>query len=64
MKRKEILALAKKIGQCEMALQKATDLKEKARLEQEIVKLSSGIKNYEDMVAIDEAVQDYIEKNS
>ena len=47
-----------------MALQKATDLKEKSRLEQEIVKLSSGIKNYEDMVAIDEAVQDYIEKNS
>ena len=64
MKEKEIRNLATKIGKCEIALQNASDSAEKARLEQEIVKLSSMVKNFEDMVAVDEAVQDYIQKNS
>lgn len=64
MKQKEIKNLAKKIAQQEKILQTTQDLNEKARAEKEIVKLSACVKSIEDMVALDEAIQDLLEKNS
>lgn len=64
MKQKEIKNLAKKIAQQERILQNATTLEEKSRAEQEIIKLSSCVKSIEDMVALDEAIQDLLMKNS
>ena len=64
MKQKEIKNLAKKIAQQEMILQKATSTEEKQRAEQEIVRLSACVKTIDDMVALDEAIQDLLMKNS
>lgn len=64
MKQKEIKNLAKKIAQQEIILQTTQDLNEKARAEKEIIKLSACVKSIEDMVALDEAIQDLLEKNS
>ena len=64
MKQKEIKNLAKKIAQQEMILQTSTDSHTKARAEQEIMRLSSCVKSIEDMVALDEAIQDILAKNS
>ena len=64
MKAKEIKNLAKKIAQQEKILQNATSLEEKSRAENEIIKLSACVKSIEDMVALDEAIQDLLMKNS
>ena len=64
MKTKEIKNLAKKIAQQEMIILNATSMEEKARAEQEIIKLSACVKSIDDMVAVDEAVQDLLRKNS
>ena len=64
MKTKEIKNLAKKIAQQEMILQKATSTEEKQRAEQEIIRLSACVKTVDDMVALDEAIQDLLMKNS
>ena len=64
MKQKEIKNLAKKIAQLEIILQKSTDLHEKARAEKEIIRLSACVKTIDDMVALDEAIQDLLLKNS
>ena len=64
MKQKEIKNLAKKIAQQEMILQKATSTEEKQRAEQEIIRLSACVKTIDDMVALDEAIQDLLMKNS
>jgi hypothetical protein len=47
-----------------MILRNATSMEEKAKAEQEIVRLSSCVKSIEDMIAVDEAVQDLLMKNS
>lgn len=60
MKQKEIKNLAKKIAQQEKILQTSNDSHEKARAEQEIIKLSACVKSIEDMVALDEAIQDLL----
>lgn len=64
MKQKEIKNLAKKIAQQEIILQKATSTEEKQRAEQEIIRLSACVKTVDDMVALDEAIQDLLMKNS
>ena len=64
MKTKEIKNLAKKIAQQEKIIQNATSLEEKSRAENEIIKLSACVKTIEDMVALDEAIQDILMKNS
>lgn len=64
MKAKEIKNLAKKIAQQEINLQNATTTEEKSRAEKEIVRLSACVKSIEDMVALDEAIQDILLKNS
>jgi hypothetical protein len=42
----------------------ATTTEEKGRAEKEIVRLSACVKSIEDMVALDEAIQDILLKNS
>lgn len=64
MKAKEIKNLAKKIAQQEKILQNVTTTEEKSRVEKEIVRLSACVKSIEDMVALDEAIQDILLKNS
>ena len=64
MKAKEIKNLAKKIAQQEINLRNATTTEEKSRAEKEIVRLSACVKTIEDMVALDEAIQDILLKNS
>ena len=64
MKAKEIKNLAKKIAQQEEILQNVTTTEEKSRVEKEIVRLSACVKSIEDMVALDEAIQDILLKNS
>ena len=64
MKQKEIKNLAKKIAQQELKIQNATSLQEKSEAENEIIKLSSKVNSIEDMLALDEAIQDLLMKNS
>ena len=65
MKQKEIKNLAKKIWQLEKVIQNSESTKEqKVRAEAEITRLSAGINSFEDMVAIDEAIQDLLDENS
>lgn len=64
MKRKEINNLARKIGEQEMLLLKEPSPEDKARIEKYIEELASKAHSFEDIVALDEAVQDYIAKNS
>ena len=64
MKAIEIKYLAKKIAQQEINLRNATSTEEKSRAEKEIVRLSACVKTIEDMVALDEAIQDILMKNS
>ena len=64
MKAKEIKNLAKKIAQQEINIQNATTTEEKSRTEKEIVRLSACVKSIEDMIALDEAIQDILLKNS
>ena len=64
MKAKEIKNLAKKIAQQEINLRNATTTEEKSRTEKEIVRLSACVKTIEDMIALDEAIQDILLKNS
>ena len=64
MKAKEIKNLAKKIAQQELIIINATSLEEKDRAEQEIIKLSACVKSIDDMIAVDDAVQEILAKNS
>ena len=64
MKAKEIKNLAKKIAQQEINLRNATTTEEKSGIEKEIVRRSACVKTVEDMVALDEAIQDILLKNS
>lgn len=47
-----------------MILQNSKDSYEKARAEKEIMKLSACVKSIDDMVALDDAIQDILAKNS
>ena len=62
MKKKEIVALAKKIAQQEKILKDATSSEEKQRAETEIVKLCSKVKSIDDMLAVDDMVQEFLTK--
>lgn len=63
MKEKERKNFAKKIAKAELAMRNATDLEEKGRLEVEIMSLCSKVKNFEDLAAIDELVQEILNEN-
>ena len=64
MKKKEIQQIAKKIALYEMALRNNPDSATKQQAEIEIVKLCAKAKSVEDMEALDEAVQEILEKIS
>ena len=56
MKRKERKQLAQKIAKKKKKYDASTDMKEKSRLETEIMDLCSQVDNMEDMIVIDEMV--------
>lgn len=63
MKKKELKNLAQKIAKAEMIIQSSeATLADKAKAEQEIMKLSSHVDKLEDMILIDEMVQEILEK--
>lgn len=62
MKQKEIKNLAKKIAAQEQILASTTDLAEKSRAENEIIKLSGHVHSLEDMVAVDDMVREILKK--
>lgn len=64
MKKKEIKNLAKKIAQQELIIQTSEITEEKNNARDKIIKLSSYIKSFEDMMLLDEAIQDLLTKNS
>ena len=64
MKAIEIKNLAKKIASLDIILKNASSLEEKQRAENEIIKLSACVKSIEDMIAVDEAIQELLMKNS
>lgn len=64
MKRKELKALAAKIAKAEQIIQNSDDAKAIKKAELEIVTLSGHVNSIEDMVAIDEMVQEILEKKS
>lgn len=63
MKRKELKNLAEKIAKCEKIIQTSTDTKEKAKAEQEIMRISSNVADLDDLLIIDELVMEILEKN-
>lgn len=62
MKRKELKNLAEKIAKCEKIIQTSTDTKEKAKAEQEIMRISSNVADLDDLLIIDELVMEILEK--
>ena len=64
MKAKELKNLAKKIAKLELIIQNSDDKKAIRDAEDQIMKLSGCVDRIEDMVAIDELVQEYIEELS
>lgn len=64
MKRKERKQLAEKIAKVQRQYDRTTDLKEKQRLEVEMMDLCSKVDNMEDMTAIDEMVMNLLLENS
>ena len=64
MKRKEINNLARKIGEQEILLLKETSPEDRERIEKYITELASKARSFEDIIALDEAIQDFIAKNS
>lgn len=62
MKTKERKIIAKKIAEAEFTVQTSTDLKARSRAEAEIMELSGKVENWEDVQAIDDLVQDYLQK--
>ena len=63
MKRKELKNLAEKIAKCEKIIQTSADTKEKAKAEQEIMRISSSVADLDDLLQIDELVMEILEKN-
>ena len=62
MKTKELKNLAKKIAKLEKSLKIASG-KEKRAIEEEIVKLSSKVDNFEDIIILDEMIMELLEEN-
>lgn len=60
MKRKERKQLAQKIANAQRKYDKSTDMKEKSRLEAEIMELCSQVESMEDMIAVDEMVMELL----
>lgn len=64
MKKKELKNLAQRIAKQERIVQTSADPTEIKRAQEEILKLSSSVTNFEDIFAIDELVQEILSENS
>ena len=64
MKKKELKNLAQKIAKQERIVQNSADPIEIKRAQEEILRLSSSVTNFEDIFAIDELVQEILSENS
>lgn len=62
MKRKELRNIATKIAKCEQIIRSGEDKNAAKRAEDEIMKLSAGVADLDDLVAIDELVMEILEK--
>lgn len=60
MTKKECRNLAKKLAQLEIAIEKATSTDEKAKIENQMMKLSRSIGSLEEMAIIDEYVMELL----
>ena len=63
MKKKELKNLAKKIADAEFTIQTSDDKVAIKNAENEIIKLSGSVSSVLDMMALDEMVQKFLEKN-
>ena len=63
MKQKEIKNLAQKIAKYELIVQTSDDKKLVRQAQEKIMELTSSVTSLDDMVAIDEAVMELLEKN-
>ena len=64
MKRKELKNLAEKIAKCEYTIQHSDDDKAVQSAQEEIMRLSSRVHDFQDIDTIDEMVQDLLFKMS
>ncbi len=60
MKRKELKNLAEKIAKCEYVIQNSDDNTAIQAAQEEIMRLSSRVHDFQDIDAIDEMVQDIL----
>ena len=63
MKQKEIKNLAQKIAKYERIVQESDDKHLVRQAQEKIMELTSSVTSLDDMVAIDEAVMELLEKN-
>ena len=63
MKQKEIKNLAQKIAKYECIIQTSDDKKLVRQAQEKIMELTSSVTSLDDMVVIDEAVMELLEKN-
>ena len=64
MNKKELKNLAKKIAKYEKIIQTTEDAKERHNAENEIMRLTSSVKSFDDLMTLDELIQDILEENS
>jgi hypothetical protein len=60
MKLKELKNLAKKIAQQEKAYQNATNTEERMKAEEEIMRLTSKVESFDDLMLLDELIQELL----
>ena len=63
MKKKEQKALAQKIAKYELIVQTSTDKKQVRDAQDKIIELSGKVETLDDIAAIDEMVQEILEKH-
>lgn len=64
MKKKELKNLAEKIAKCEYVIQNSDDSVAVQAAQEEIMRLSSRVHDFQDIDTIDEMVQDLLNKMS
>lgn len=64
MKQKELKNLAKKVAKLETDYQATDSSDEKRKIEQELMKISASVHDFEDLAVLDELVQDLLKDNS
>ncbi len=62
MKKKELKNLAEKIAKCEFVIQNSKDSNVISAAQDEIMRLSSRVHDFQDLDQIDEMVQEFLKK--